>query len=151
MPETSIRIDYGNRVFEASGTREDVDEYLERFASLLAEFQSHPATAVVDESSSPVPSEATPAEFGEYFHRFGDGLTDVDRVLLAGHFAQLSNGRGSFTTRDANELLVNQGVKVANASECVRRALGTRRVFGIGKGEYKVSAQGVEYIRSLMH
>jgi hypothetical protein len=148
----SVRIDFGNRAFEVSGNREDVDRYLEKYSDLLEFFKGAPtsvgSSVATDQKVGPA-QEAVPAEFGEYFHRFGSSVSDVDRVLIAGHFSQVHNGRGSFSTRDANELLINQNVKVANASECVRRALNSRRVFAVGKGEYKVSSQGIEYVQSL--
>lgn len=90
-----------------------------------------------------------PEIFGEFFHEFRSDSTDVDKVLIAGAFVQGKDDDRTFTTKNANQLLIDQNIKVANASECVRRLLATKRAFVVSDGRFRVSSTGLEHLKAL--
>lgn len=90
-----------------------------------------------------------PDIFGEFFSEFRSDITDVDKVLVAACFAQTKDPDRVFSTKSANELLIDQNIKVGNASECVRRLIHTKRAFVISDGKFRLSASGLEYVKSL--
>lgn len=104
-------------------------------------------------SQTLLPSGATndqvPELFGEFFSEFRSDVTDVDKILIAGTFVQFRDPERTFTTKAANQALIDQNIKVANASQCVRRLIDSKRVFVIPGGRYRVSAGGLESLRSL--
>ena len=75
--------------------------------------------------------------------------TDVDRILVAGFFAQQKGADNGFGTGEANTLLTEQGVKVGNPSQCVKQNLLAKRVFK-HQGRYRVSQIGLDYLRQLI-
>lgn len=90
-----------------------------------------------------------PDTFGEYFHRFSPGISDVDRMLAAALYAQAASGSRSFTTRAANELLVEQGVKLSNPSMAVRRLTATKKAFAVTPGVFRVSDGGLRHLATM--
>jgi hypothetical protein len=75
--------------------------------------------------------------------------SDVDRMLLAGHFAQAQSRDQSFTTGEASGLLADQGIKVGNPSQSIKQNLNARRVFK-HQGRYRVSQIGIEHLRKII-
>jgi hypothetical protein len=101
-------------------------------------------------STTPNASMAeVPEVFGEYFNEFRSDVTDVDKMLIAGAFVQAKDPDRVFATKNANELLIDQNVKVTNASEGVRRLIASKRAFVVADGKFRISTQGVERLKSL--
>lgn len=150
-----LRLNFTSREIEIEGSIDAIDRYLDRFDEIIDAFQDpNPVPLVM---ASPSPNQATaqepramPTEFGEYLHQFPADITDVDRILIAASFTQQENPDNTFSTRSANDLLQNQGVKVANASECVRRNVQAKRVFAVTKGSYRVSRNGDSHIADML-
>lgn len=94
-------------------------------------------------------NEEMPEVFGEFYTEFRSDITDVDKVLIAGAFAQERDQERVFTTTEAKQLLLDQSIKVANPSESVRRLKDTKRVFAVSDGKFRVSATGLDYLNSL--
>jgi hypothetical protein len=90
-----------------------------------------------------------PDVFGEFYTQFRSDITDVNRMLIAGAFVQGRDPDRIFTTKNANQLLMDQNVKLANPSECVRRLIQTKRAFVVSEGRFRVSASGFEHLNSL--
>ncbi len=139
---------------EIEGTEEFVDRYWNELHSLVARVPvQHDEVEASEPSAAPIPaasqSDGVPETFGEYFNLFED-LSGTDEVLVAGYYHQMAvSEEDVFTTNEANELLKEQRVKVANASQSVQRNLSAKKVFKIGRA-YRVSRQGEEYIRGLL-
>jgi hypothetical protein len=93
--------------------------------------------------------EQVPDVFGEFYTEFRSDITDVDKVLAAAAFIQGRDQERAFTTKAANEALLDQNIKVTNASQCVRRLIDTKRVFVVSDGRYRVSSGGFEHLNSL--
>ena len=87
--------------------------------------------------------------FGEFYGGFRSDITDVDKVLIAAAFVQGKDSDRTFTTKSANQLLLDQNIKVTNASENVRRLTQTKRAFVVSDGRFRVSASGLDHLKSL--
>src|SRR6266404_3012634 len=81
-----------------------------------------------------------PDVFGEFFNEFRSDITDVDKMLIAGAFVQGKEPDRIFRTKSANQLLMDQNIKLTNASECVRRLILTKRAFVVSEGKFRVSS-----------
>lgn len=88
------------------------------------------------------------ASFGELYNKLSNSAKDVDKMLLAGYFVQLSSEDKIFSTRDASRLLLEQGVKLTNPSASLKSNMSTKKVFK-HKGHYRISETGISYIKSL--
>jgi len=81
-----------------------------------------------------------PDVFGEFFNEFRADVTDVDKMLIAGAFVQAKDPDRAFTTKHANQLLMDQNVKLTNPSECVRSLIRTKRTFVVSNGKFLVDS-----------
>jgi hypothetical protein len=146
-----LRINLAQREFEVEGSENFVRAYAERLDQLLAWLAQQTAAT----ASSPPPAGpdgdglAAAGTFGELLQRLSRSATDVDRMLVAGYFAQQSGADNGFGTGEANHLLTEQGVKVGNPSQCVKQNLLAKRVFK-HQGRYRVSQIGLDYLRQLV-
>jgi hypothetical protein len=146
-----LRINLAQREFEVEGSESFVKAYAERLDQLLVWLTQQTAAA----AGSPPPARpegdglAAAGTFGELLQRLPRTATDVDRMLVAGYFAQQSGADNGFATGEANHLLTEQGVKVGNPSQCVKQNLLAKRVFK-HQGRYRVSQIGFDYLRQLV-
>jgi hypothetical protein len=86
---------------------------------------------------------------GELLARMPRAATDVDRVLVAGYFAQQNGADNGFGTGEVNALLAEQGIAVGNPSQCVKQNLLAKRIFK-HQGRYRISQIGLDYLRQLL-
>jgi hypothetical protein len=146
-----LRINLAQREFEVEGSENFVKTYAERLDQLLASLTQQ--TAAVAGAPPPARPEgdglAAAGTFGELLQRLPRTATDVDRMLIAGYFAQQGGLDNGFATGEANGLLTEQGVKVGNPSQCVKQNLLAKRVFK-HQGRYRVSQIGLDYLRQLI-
>ena len=114
---------------EVEGSPELVTEWWERLwpeiagSAVRRPTMSNSATERHGVAGSAAGSSEVPDVFGEYFNEYRSDVTDVDKMLIAGAFAQAKDPDRVFTTKNANQFLIDQNVKVTNASECVRRLI----------------------------
>jgi hypothetical protein len=156
----SVRLNFTQREIAVEGSPAKVAEWFDRFQPFVDAFAMAPQASSL-RPADPLNGEAAPSvgggsasataeiPFGEYLHRFRDEITDVDRVLIAGHYIQLNSSERAFETGQANQLLKDQGIKVGNASECVRRNLMAKRIFALTKGNFRLSTDGFNYLKEL--
>jgi hypothetical protein len=153
-----IRINLAQSEIEVEGTedfiagfRPQIDALLDRLPEAQVTTRpSQPAPA----AAKPAPSPTTPAKlelppFGEYLHYLPASATEVDRMLAAGFYLQQLASDDSFATGDANKRLAEHGIKIGNASQCVRQSLAARRVFAVSRGRFRVAQQGRTYLKQL--
>lgn len=154
-----IRVNFSIGEIEVEGTEAFVREYVDKFEDLLESWRKQPKVRPAPQEmavteQAPVPTKADmPEMFGEYLQQFPRSVTDMDRVLIAAYFVQSRDPENCFTTRNANKLLTEQGHKVTNASDCVKKSTRTKRVFAVpssGRGKYRVSSTGIDYINELL-
>jgi hypothetical protein len=152
-----IRINLAQSELEVEGTEDFVQGFRPQIEALLDRFPDAHVTvrpAAAPTPSKPAPSPTAPEKlelppFGEYLHYLPAGATEVDRMLAAGFYLQQLSSDDSFATGDANKRLAEHGIKVGNASQCVRQSLAARRVFTVSRGRFRVSQQGRTYLKQL--
>lgn len=161
--EAKVRISYGKTEIELEGSETFVREQLDNIDSLLGLFmpgddaEGHGASAP---DSTPVPNpthdtakstSAMPETFGEYLNQFKKVLSQEEQMLIAGYFVQKKSTDNSYTTKEANDLLKEQGIKVGNAAQAVTVAKNAKRVFALQRGKFRVSQPGVDHINTLQN
>ena len=146
-----LRINLAQREFEVEGSESFVKAYAERLDQLLRRLIEQPAAAPKAQGSPRPDGDALPGSgtFGELLQHLPRSSTDVDRILVAGYFAQQRGADNGFATGEANTLLTEQGVKVGNPSQCVKQNLLAKRVFK-HQGRYRISQIGLDYLRQLV-
>jgi hypothetical protein len=146
-----LRINLTQREFEVEGSESFVRAYAERLDQLLARLTEQPAATRKTQGSIRPDGDALPdaGTFGELLQRLPRTATDVDRMLVAGYFAQQRGADNGFATGEANTLLTEQGVKLGNPSQCVKQNLLAKRVFK-HQGRYRVSQIGLDHLRQLV-
>lgn len=147
-----LRINLAQREFEVEGSEDFVRSFAERIGELLNLFDVAPAPAAATEADAAAgtASPETLGSFGEFLLRLPTSATDVDKMLAAGFYAQISSADDAFTTADTNRRLTEQGIKLGNPSQCVKQSLIAKRVFLLSKGRYRVSQQGRAHLRQLL-
>jgi hypothetical protein len=146
-----LRINLTQREFEVEGSESFVRAYAERLDQLLARLTEQPAATRKTQGSIRPDGDALPdaGTFGELLQRLPRTATDVDRMLVAGYFAQQRGADNGFATGEANTLLTEQGVKLGNPSQCVKQNLLAKRVFK-HQGRYRVSQIGLDHLHQLV-
>ena len=157
-----VRVKLGQGEIEVEGSEQFVREQLQELQSLLR-------------SSPRLREDATPREmkedpqgktregfqdtsspqgtFGEWMHGFPDGLSDLDKALVAAYFVQRNSDKNEFKTSQINHLLQEHGVKLSNPSVCLGRLVKKKLMFQTRKeGKLKflrVSNEGEKHMESL--
>jgi hypothetical protein len=149
-----LRINLAQREFEVEGSETFVRTYASRFETLLKRFDGEDETAPEPDPPPPlqgvtVAGPPSPRSFGELLHHLPRAASDVDRILVAGHYVQARSNDRSFSTGEANALLTEQGVKLGNPSQCVKQNVIAKRVFK-HQGRYRVSQTGVDHLRQIL-
>jgi hypothetical protein len=154
MSDTRIRI-RANRTtgdLEVEGPAQAVTEWWNKLWPELCEGNrpAGPSLPGLRTASPPATGNGQlPDSFGEFFSDFRSDVTDVEKVLIAGAFVQGKEADRTFSTKAANQLLLDQNVKVANASESIRRLAQSKRVFVVSDGKFRVSTTGLEHLKTL--
>ena len=147
-----LRVNLAQSEFEVEGSEAFVRTYAERFDVLLDRLgRAQPAEPAAHPAHPPCAPEVPVATktLGELLHHLPRSATDVDRILLAGHFAQTRSADASFSTGEANTLLTEQGVKIGNPSQSVKQNLVAKRVFRHQR-RYRVSQIGIDHLMQLL-
>lgn len=153
--QARLRVNLAQREFEVAGSEAFVRDWLPRIEALLARLDDVPPhdEPAREPIAPPGPAPGGTVElgsFGEFLQRLPASATETDRMLAAGFWMQQRSADGSFATGDANRRLLEQGIKVGNASQCVRQSLAAKRVFVVQRGRFRVSQHGRLYLRQLM-
>lgn len=155
--QARVRISLSAGDLEVEGTEDFVRQYAEPIRALIDRLEELPVQRVAAQREaveSPAPSASTASateqrEFGEVLHSLPNNASGADRMLLAGSYAQLGSPDNTFSTGEANQLLLGQGVKLSNPSQALKGAIATKRVFKVGK-RYRISKTGEEHLKSLV-
>lgn len=152
MNESRIRVRANRSTgeLEVEGSAQAVAEWWGKLWPEMAEGLRPAASGASQRQALLPPSNGhLPDVFGEFYSEFKSDVTDVDKVLIAAVFTQGKEADRTFTTKAANQLLLDQNIKVANASENVRRLTQTKRAFVVSEGKFRVSAIGFEHLKTL--
>ena len=151
-----IRVSLSAGELEIEGTEDFVSQYADSIESVLERLR-------IEGPSGPVPAAQAPATagstgptaaiapgdepFGEVLHSLSS-KSGTDQILLAGYYVGRNATDGTFSTVDANKLLIEQGVKLSNASQSLKNNLASKRAFKVGN-RYKVAKLGIDYLKTL--
>jgi len=158
-----IRVNLNTREFEVEGDQEAV---FKNFGDLLKDYLDlikHQPTKQndLDKRGKPssvsqtnnlnddVENEISADSFGEFYNKFSKTLSNVDKLLIASYFVQSKSDNKSFTVKEANDLLVEQGIKLSNPNAFNKSNSDTKRVFKLSGKNYRVSDNGIESIKSI--
>jgi hypothetical protein len=146
-----LRINLSQREFEVEGSEEFVRGFVDRVQELLDLFDlPPPVAAVACDKAQATEANTTLGTFGEFILSLPSSSTDVDKMLAAGFYVQVTSPDDAFATGDANRRLTEQGIKLGNPSQCVKQSLLAKRVFLVSKGRYRVSQPGRAHLRQLL-
>ena len=153
MPRFRLALE--SRELELEGSEDFIRSYVdsihdaaERLSAELAAAADSPPSAVKAAPTSQKPDLAS-MEFGEALHLLPDSASGTDKILLAGRFVQEASESRTFSTREAHQLLMEHGIKLANASASLKQNNMAKRVFRVG-GALRVSQDGDEHLASLL-
>ncbi|HJW40464.1 MAG TPA: hypothetical protein VJ476_04445 [Rhizomicrobium sp.] len=147
-----VRANRSTGELEIEGPSQAVAEWWEKLWPEVGQQAASVLHSVGGTRTSQLPAPTggpLPDVFGEFFTEFRSDITDVDKVLVAAAFIQARDPERVFSTKAANQALLDQNIKVANASENVRRLIQTKRAFVVSDGRYRVSAGGLDHLNSL--
>jgi hypothetical protein len=154
--QARVRISLSAGDLEVEGTEEFVRQYAESIRTLIDRLEELPIQPAAQPPAVAAPAPVAPTaqaaeqrEFGEVLHSLPNNASGPDRILLAGSYAQLASADNTFSTGEANQLLLGQGVKLSNPSQALKNTIAAKRVFKVGK-RYRVSKTGEEHLRSLV-
>jgi len=153
-PSVRIKLSVGSTELEVEGPESFVKPYADKVgAALEAILAQAPAAAVAEAPGVGAPATAdteVPASFGECYGRVARDALQRDKILAAAYWVQSNSAHGAFATQEASELLREQGVKLGNASDCVKQNVREGRTFKHGKGTYRLTETGAEEARKLL-
>lgn len=152
-----IRINLSTGELEIQGPEAFVSQYAESIEALLERLQTGPVPPPQQKqhAGSTAGSTAQPGSaasgndepFGEVLHSL-TSKSGTDQILLAGYYVGKGNSDGTFSTTEAHAKLIEQGVKLSNASQSMKNNLIAKRVFKVGS-RYKVAKQGADHLKTL--
>ncbi|MDD4876526.1 MAG: hypothetical protein PHQ86_05295 [Dehalococcoidales bacterium] len=164
MPEnTRIRININTGEIEFEGTEDFVKNQLENLPTLIESISTFIPTkqeSLQKQEEAPQNSEATntneliiPDNFGEFLNSFPKQLQQTDKALIAGYYQQKCSQANNFETSQVNKLLLDQSIKIANASTSLKSLATSKYIFPLPpRGRlkvYRVSNDGVDYLKTL--
>jgi hypothetical protein len=154
-----IRVNLATGELEIEGSESFVSQYADSIAAALERLLENgpsasvagPAPVIVSAAGAghgpvPVPTSAD-EPFGQVLHSL-TSKSGTDQILLAGYYAAKSTSDGTFSTNDAHKLLIEQGVKLSNASQSMKNNLTSKRAFKVGS-RFKIAKTGVDYLNTL--
>jgi hypothetical protein len=157
--DARIRLSLSTGELELEGSEAFIKEYAEDIGALLKRLSDAAVTSPAVTPAEPARAEAvrpadrtsdrTLPEFGEVLHQLPNGITGTEEILVAGYYASRQTADKTFPTADANKLLIEQGIKLANPSQSLKNNMDSRRVFKTGKN-YKLSRDGVRHVSDLI-
>lgn len=155
--ESRIRISISHGELEIEGSPAFIEKYSESIDALLKMLKEGRVKAPAGsggksggESKAGFDEDGAPSDFGERLHGLPNQATGSEQILVAGKFAQGTSADNSFSTADANKLLVDQGVKLSNASQAMRGNLSAKRVFKVNGSRWRISKQGEDHLKTLI-
>lgn len=156
--QIKIRINLETREFEVEGDAKYINE---AFGSYIYDYldgikgskrSKSPADDVNKKTTTKEENvgDSLPDSFGEYLNRFPRTLKDVDRLLIAGFYTQMKSSANYFTIPEASNFLIDQGIKLSNASAFNKANETTKRIFKLSGKNFRVSDSGIQYIKTLI-
>ena len=158
--KAKIRINLNLREFEIEGSEdfinshsENIESFLEILKTTMPTNNQQPVVITKSQTSQtnqpPLSNSTAPDNFGEYYHQVPKTTKEADKILVAGHYAQLTSGENLFSTKDANKLLLDQGIKLSNPAVFMNQIESAKYIIKLSKGKYRVSKTGTDRIQQI--
>lgn len=170
-----VKITLSSGEFEVEGSEEFVNSYSEEIRSFLSLLEKGSANPVQEAPvQRPIAAtqgdlfDTTPTQpvarqdsnsnsafngmesFGEFYHRRPKNVSKTDIVLMASYYIQSKNEEGIFTTREVTKLLKDHGLDLSNPAHFIKLNQEYKKVFKMRQGQYKVSEEGTEHLKSIL-
>ncbi len=142
MKSTKVKINLNSGEIEFEGSQEFVQEQMDNLELILNLISSRKLTSANNsqtfseedddfedeasedgEDSDSTPSEADlsiPESFGEWMHKFKDGINGVDKALITAYYVQQQAPKNDFKTIEVNNSLKDHGIKLSNPSKTLK-------------------------------
>ena len=148
-----LRVSPKTGEFEIEGSEEFVEKYWGELRPLIdrrpaADSEEADAGVRAERPSERGDTKSLPENFGEFRNSFRK-LSQLEEMLVAGYFVQSSNEDAVFTNREANQLLIEQGVKITNPSQCTTDNKNKGLAFKVKARTFRVSEKGKQRISEL--
>ena len=165
MSDTRVRINLASGEIEIQGSEEFVERQLSNLESLISTvslsrgFRSQSPSLtevqVVKEIERATPTGfQLPDTFGEWLSQFPRDTNDNDKALIAAYYIQSNSETNEFKTLEVNKILQEQGVKLANTSNSIKRLISRKFAFTTRKegkiNYYRLSQNGQAHLMSLL-
>lgn len=166
-----IKITLNGGEFEIEGSETFVNSYAESIHNFVSILQKDASETKKNNSRLSGPGEqfsifdGTPTappqkqengalntmeSFGEFYHRRPKNVSKTDIVLMASYFIQSKSDEGIFTTREVTKLLKDHGLDLSNPAHFIKLNQEYKKVFKMRQGQYKVSEEGIEHLKSIL-
>jgi hypothetical protein len=150
-----IRINLSLGELEIEGTEAFVSQYADSIEAIVERLRSEaisppaklPPLASDAGTIRPSTTASSDEPFGEILHALAS-KSGTDQILLSGYYVAKDSAEGTFSTSDAHQLLIEQGVKLSNASQSMKNNLTSKRVFKVGN-RFKVARTGLDHLKAL--
>lgn len=110
-----------------------------------------------DDNGNPAPSLdlSVPDSFGEWMHKFKDGINDIEKALVTAYYVQKEAPKNDFKTLEVNKSLRDHGIKLSNPSRALKLLEGKKYLFQTRKEGPKirfmrVSQDGLSHLKTLL-
>ncbi len=97
----------------------------------------------------------TKKDFNKWLTNLPKGTKNNDKILVAGYLNQLNSKANTFTIKDVNQSLTENGIKIKNPSSVINYMIKKKNVLKQVKKEgrqnhYMITKEGEKYIKNLM-
>ena len=168
MADARVRLNLASGEIEIQGSEEFVERQLSNLESLISTLShnnrlqtqspSSPEDKADKETTTTTTTTTTepqlPDTFGEWLNQFPDDIIDSEKALIAAYYIQTKSADDEFKTSEVNKILKEQGVKLANTSNSIKRLVSRKLAFAtrkVGKiSYYRLSKNGREHLASLL-
>jgi len=98
---------------------------------------------------------SVPDSFGEWMHKFKDGINDIEKALVTAYYVQNEAPKNDFKTHEVNKSLRDHGIKLSNPSRALKLLEGKKYLFQTRKEGPKirfmrVSQDGLSHLKTLL-
>lgn len=148
--QVRVRISLSEGEFEIDAIKEYVEEFRNVIDSLLkALAESGPSTSAKRGHVRKEVDEDGGISFPEALYKLSSSASGAEKMLVAARFAQKASSDNTFSTAEANKMLTDQAIKLANPSQTLANMLKSKRIFKVGK-RFRLSQIGDESVDNLI-
>lgn len=174
MDNTRVKINLKTGEIEFEGSQEFVESQMDNLESIIDLLSSNVEERdfvsthynedsgedaednIADtENSETLPELTVPESFGEWMHKFKEGINGIDKALVTAYYVQNQAPKNDFKTIEVNQSLKDHGIKLANPSKSLKSLEGKKYLFQTRKEGPKirfmrVSQDGIKFLKTLL-